>query len=596
MLLSAFALAAAACTDDAAVTTTTTVPTITTGHTTTTTPEAGTPYGGEVVYGLLSEPPTLNVFLQGGDHAVSSIVGAAYLTGVSRIDGNTLERVPDVVTVLPTVANGGVTLGIDDEGAETMTVRYTIREEARWADGVPISGDDFLFTWETIMDPALPTAKAVYEDMDPEAFVVGPKTFEFTVSPPTVQALDLVFNVLIPKHDVEGTDFAEGYHTRMWVSGGPFMFEEWQPASHIRVVRNDAYWRNHAQTGEHLPYLDGVTFRFFGTAASLIDAFAQGDVDVIEPPAEAVESLHVLEPQGARIEVLPGLVWEHLNFSFSENSLVRNPGSYNAHLEYRRAVAHAVDREAIVEEILGGRVGPMHSYVEAFLPAWSQGAWAQYDYDPERARGYLDELCAKDGMDCEARPVTVVFTTTEGNEVRERISGMLAGMFEDVGITYVEELEPRVVFFGDTFDSGAWDVGMWSWHGAPDLAALIGIHSLFHKDRPPRLGVNNYRYGTPAVEDDVDPFNQGPSLLRTANTEQVAVLIDLMEGTVDHDLIVSYLHEIEAILAEDVAIIPLYRHPDAAAVWADAVGGFVHNALTIATWNMAEWHRVDLIG
>ena len=89
-----------------------------------------------------------------------------------------MELIPDVVTELPTIANGGIT--INDDGTET--VRYQIRDEAVWADGTPISGDDYLFTYQTITDPDLPIDKTIYEDIDPASVVAGPKTFEFTLT------------------------------------------------------------------------------------------------------------------------------------------------------------------------------------------------------------------------------------------------------------------------------------------------------------------------------------------------------------------------------------------------------------------------------
>ena len=96
------------------------------------------PYGGEAVIGTTVEPPTLNIFAPGGDSSVVALIGNAYWAGVQDTDGVTLELIPDLVTELPTVANGGITINPDG----TETIRYTIRDEAAWADGQPISGFD----------------------------------------------------------------------------------------------------------------------------------------------------------------------------------------------------------------------------------------------------------------------------------------------------------------------------------------------------------------------------------------------------------------------------------------------------------------------
>jgi peptide/nickel transport system substrate-binding protein len=217
---------------------------------------------------------------------------------------------------------------VNDDGP--MTVRYQIRDEAMWPDGVPISGDDFKFTYDIIMDPDLPTFKNIYEDIIPESIVVGPKSFEYTLTAPTVR-YEQLFGGIMPKHDVEGSDFVNDWNDAMWVSSGPFVFDQWQKGEFVRVVRNDNYWQTDPETGQQLPYLDSVVFRFIPETASMINAFKAREVDMINPPPtiEAIEDLQTLEPEGASIEVLSGPIWEHLNFQFGDNRLVRNPGSYN---------------------------------------------------------------------------------------------------------------------------------------------------------------------------------------------------------------------------------------------------------------------------
>ena len=170
ILLFAFAIVVAACSPSASDSTeTTTTTTSTTVATTTTTTAATTttkakpekPYGGEAIVADDEEPPTLNPYAPGGSKVIVSLIGQGYLTGVQDVDGYTLELVPEVVTELPTTTNGGVK--VNDDG--TMTVVYTIKEEAIWADGTPISGADFEFTYNLIMDPTQPIGKDTYEDI-----------------------------------------------------------------------------------------------------------------------------------------------------------------------------------------------------------------------------------------------------------------------------------------------------------------------------------------------------------------------------------------------------------------------------------------------
>ncbi len=599
-LLLAFALVAAACGDstdtgtDAPTTAapTTEAPSTTAAATTaapTTTEAPGKPYGGEAIVADDQEPPTLNSFAPGGDNFIVSIIGESYWAGVYKIDGFTLEYVPELVTELPTVANGGVSVNADG----TMTVRYQIRDDAVWSDGVPISGDDFQYTLETILDPELPINKITYEDIVPGSWEAGPKTFEYTLAQPTLQ-YESLFSPIIPKHAVEGSDFLNDWNDAMWPSAGPFVFDQWQKGEFVRVVRNDNYWKTDEETGQQLPYLDSVIFRFIPETESIINAFRAREVDIIQPPpsTDVIETLQALEPEGAVVEVLSGPVWEHLNFQFGDNRFTKNPDSVNDNLNYRKAVAHAIDKDLIVDEILAGQVEPLDSLVDVFAPTLSQGSWKQYDYNPETARTYVEAAKTELGVDT----IKTVFSTTSNNDARVKLSELFVEMFADVGIEYTNQLEDSQIFFGETLDFGNWDFGEWAWVGNPGFSDLVGIFDLMDPESPPPDGQNYYRWGTAEVAgQDVDGFNQGPSSIIDADTARFAEVRDAMNATVDQDELIAGIAELENLLADNVVIIPLYARLVTAAAWGDEVGGFKHNPSQQShTWNMGTWYRVDL--
>jgi len=584
VLLVAFALVAAACSSGGTATTTTTSTTAAPAATTTTAPPATTtttepkfekPYGGEAVVAQDQEPPTLNPFVPGGDNFVVSIIGQGYFAGVQEIDGFTLELVPELVTELPTVSNGGVT--VNDDGS--MTVKYQIRDEAVWDDGTPISGDDFQFTLDIILDPDLPTDKTTYDTIVDTK--VGPKTFEYTLSAPTV-LYELLFGTIIPKHAVEGTDFVADWNEKMWPSAGPFKFDEWAKGEFVHLVKNDNYWKTDPETGQKLPYLDGVTFKFIPETEAGLNAFKAREVDIINPPpaTESIEQLQALESEGARVEVLAGPIWEHLNFQFGPGRLERNENSCNENLNMRKAVAHTIDKQLIVDEILAGQVEPLNSYVDAFSPTLSQEAWSQYDFNVDKAKEFYGMAVEEMGKDC-----SVVFSTTSNNDARVKLSELFVDMFGKAGIPYENQLEDSQIFFGETLDNGKWDLGEWAWVGSPGLSGLIGIHDVFDPEGPPPDGSNFYRWGTPdsSVQDDA--------------TARFAEIRDEMNATVDDKELVALINEAENILADNVVIFPLYSRLDPGAVWEDTIGGFKHNPTSAGiTWNMEEWYRVDLAG
>ena len=582
----AFALIVTACggddnTSDTTATTTTQAPETTTAApsttaaaTTTTTTEApGKQYGGEVVVADDQEPPTLNPLAVGGDNVIVARLGQAYLAGVQDVDGYTLELIPDLVTELPTTENGGVV--INDDG--TMTVNYQISDEAVWSDGVPISGDDFQFTLDLHLNPDLPTDKAIYEDII--STEVGAKTFTYTIAQPTVQ-YELLFGIIVPKHAVDGTDFATDWNDKMWPSAGPFVFDSWQKGEYVKVVRNDNYWKTDPETGQQLPYLDSVVMRFIPETESIITAFKGREVDVIQPPpsTDLIETLQALEPDGATVEVLTGPIWEHLNFQFGPGRFEKNPDSANDNLNYRTGVAYTINKGLIVDEILAGQVEPLDTFLVG-NPSIAKNPWSKYEYNPDTAKEYFDKAKAELGVD----QLHTVFSTTSNNDARVKLSELFVNMFQDVGVNYENQLEDSQVFFGETLDNGLWDLGEWAWSGSPGFSGGVSLYDLFDPEQPPPDGQNVYRWGTPdsSVIDD--------------NSKRFAEIRDELNASVDPNVLIPLMQEGEQILADELVIIPLYARLTVGAVWGDTVGGYKHNP-TSATdlWNIEEWYRKDL--
>ena len=589
----------AACGGGAASTTTvapsTTVTTVA-PSTTTTTPLPSTStsslpplvsYGGEAVIGVLEEPVTLDWFSGGGESAVAGLIGAGVWAGVADVDGVTLELVPDVVVALPSVANGGLVVN----GDGTESVRFDIDPRAVWADGTPISGGDFRFTYDQVMRFDVASDKSGYELIVPESIVVGPKTFEFVMVRPSLE-VESLFPVLLPAHAIGTDDLVTGvWSERMWLSGGPFEFEQWVRGEHLTLVRNPNYWKVD-ESGQSLPYLDRVVFRFESDLDSMLADFENRQLDVITPGWDPVLLDRLAALDGVVVDIAGSGKWEHLSFQFGDGRLTRNPGSYNEHLEYRLAVAHAIDRQGLVDAVFDGWGEPMDSYLEAFTPGWSQGAWAQYDYNPQKARDYVTALCEKDGVDCVANPPTAVFVTTSA-DIRMRLAETLAPMFANAGINYRFATDPALVFFGDTLDFGNYDLGNWSWQGNPGFVRAVAMHAAWNPTSTPPDGLAFSRWGSPAVSGKEEAgFNQGASSVMDEDSARYGVIARLMEFTADERELRAYFAEAEALLAENLVFIPLFEVPDPGVVWADEIGGYQHYP-ALDTWNIAMWHRID---
>ena len=572
-------------------TTTTTQVTTTTGTTAPTTTTTRPPGPNEVVIGDDQEPPTLNPYAPGGDNWIVSRIGQAIFAGLTEVDGDTGAIIPDLAVRLPTVANGGVV--VDGDG--TTRVTFRIRQEAVWENGTPVTGDDVAFTYEAIMAldaGALSLDRAPYEVIT--AVEAAGKSVTLTFAAPTL-AFETMFPVILPRHQVEGTDLTTDWNTEPWLSAGPFRFESWDPGEQLTLVRNERYWKSDSVTGERLPYLDRVVFRFIPETEELLDAFANREIDAVMPPPGLAGSLRPLE--GAQVISGPGRIWEQVTLQFGENN--PNVGSLNAHLDFRRAVAYLIDREAIAAQGFWESEQPLDSILALHgLPC--DHPWAQYRSDPERARELLDGLCADLGRDCLAEPPTVVYSTTGNADERPTIARLASEMLSAGGIRATVEPQDSMLFFSPEFlDGGYWDLAEWAWIATPGPSGVLQTLTLFDPDQPPpgpagpsEVVANLGRWGTPAVSGEVSYLNQGPSRVRDTYTARYARLLDEMRTTADHDRFADLAREAENILADQVVFIPLLTRATLSAVWADEIAGYGYSTW-LDTWDIETWRRAD---
>jgi ABC-type transport system substrate-binding protein len=584
---------------------------------------------------------TLNPVLE-----INNFYTSLYQVGLYRIDWDRWEAVPDVVTEFPSLENGGLVENPDG----TVTVRLEIRPEAVWEDGVPISGEDFAFTYELLSLPEN-LQHYGYEYLDPDSLVVGPKSFQFTLTSPGLVWQSLFF-VIVPKHDVEGSDFVSDWNDRMWVSGGPFRFEAIED-DHVVFSRNPNYWRTDPETGQRLPYLDRIeigTFtgeyeeavlgaaptelseavgRWFddprigvepgrspdlegltdGEIAAVerllqqeyLNGLVGGELDVLHrmelltfpETAEMVAALG--DTEGVEGSLLSTIDWEALAFNQGPGRLDVNDDSWNEHLDFRRAVAYALDRDRVAAAVWGSSEPRLDSYVELFSPTLSAGGWDRYPHDPDRARDLLDGLCTELGRDCAEDPPRFVLAPFFHRAHRDAAAAEIVAQLQAVGIDAVAAPE-----WGWDFLCGGYDVAQVTFGASPDLSVFLDSHGWWtpQGSPTPEGGWNYFRWGTAGVEgveddpstedfDEAACYNSGPSAVIDEHTERMAELIDEMMRTFDQAALRLLILEVEEILADQVVFIPLYSLPQRS-MWNTALGGYRGHLSSSALWYRAD--------
>ena len=532
----------------------------------------------EIVIGHDQRPESLNPLAPGGDNQIVLEVNQAIGIGLTEIDGKTLELIPDLAVEIPSVANGGVQVAADG----TTTVTYHLQPGAVWEDGSPITGHDIEFTYESIMDRIeQPFLREAYEPIT--SVVGGDHSATLTFTAPTL-AFEMMFPFVIPHHQVEGTDPVADWLETPWMSAGPFTFESWEGAE-IRLRRNERFWKTDSTAGDPLPRPDRLVFRWIPETEALVNAFADGEIDVVAlwPWRPMIDRLEAIE--GVEVTVRDSGIWEHITFQFGANN--PNADTLNDHVEFRRAVALLLDPVAILELGLWANTTTLDSFLGLHgIP--SADPWSRYAYDPDEANRLLSDLCAEVERDCTTDPPRVQFSTTSNSDERPQMARLLGDLLALGGIEVELDLQDSSLFFGSTLDNGAWDLAMWAWIAHPTSSGALVTLELFDPGAvvtgmdPRSRGETNYsRWGTAEL------------CCWPPATERYSAILDEMRATADRALIFDLARDAEQILADQVVIIPLLARSSVGAVRADRVQGYIHSPW-LDTWNVETWRRVDL--
>lgn len=512
--------------------------------------------GGSVLVGHEHEPIVLNPLLVEGNLRSTAMATRPVLSGAYMITPD-FRYVPDLLAGEAEPAGG------DDE---PFTVTWRIRDEAVWSDGTPVSADDFAFTHQTMLNEGwdIETVLRTGFEAITETEVVDAKTWRATFSG-VFAPYRTMFETVLPAHVLEGQDFNAVWNEGIIdpqsgepIASGPFLLDEWQRGDPLTLVRNPRFWGEPAN-------LEQITFRYDEDVPSLLELLEAGDVDIYIPqqPLPAIlDRLSAMEDLEVQAEAGP--VWEHLAFNFSNELL--------AERHVREAAIQAIDREELVDALLAD-MNPDATVLQNPVYMENQDEYVptfdRYTYDPKAAIKLLeDHGCTReDGkgvFTCDGQELEFDYLSTAGNEQRQQLFQMVRGYLADVGIALVDDLRPPAETLRRRLPDGDFDIVNFAWVGSPDPHRT---GSMFACD-----GALNY----------TSYCNEG-----------VDTLIETSTGILDEDGRAAAYSEAAELIAEDIALIPLFQLPEALGL-SDRIGGVRLNPTQWgATWNASQWFLTE---
>lgn len=335
-----------------------------------------------------------------------------------------LERNPDGEMV-PALAT-------DYEASDDATeFTFTLRDDVVFHNGDPMTAEDVQFSFERFIDEDLGNTFAYLLGGLEEVEIVDDHTVTVRFEAPTGDFISAGgFADIVPKDYVE--ENGDDYMAENPVGTGPLAFVDRQIGSGFTLERFDDYW------GEQAGYAE-VEFVFLPDDSSRISALQTQEVDVIEAvPPHLVESLEGEDG----IEIVEAVSGD--NIFLLTNNVLEGDWPWQDP-QVRRAMAYAIDQEAIREEVLQGLGTPI-SGVSPLNEGFDDVPLEHHPYDPDQARELLAEAGYEDGFEFDFwAPVDGRLPNSEA------YTQAVAGFWEEIGL----EPNVRIVEYSQWVDSEA---------------------------------------------------------------------------------------------------------------------------------------------
>jgi peptide/nickel transport system substrate-binding protein len=390
--------------------------------------------------GLMSEPSALGGKFGGGGTGLAEyeFLFAAKLVHYDQL-GN---PVPVLVDEVPSLERGTWRM-LDDGRMETT---YRLRQPLTWHDGTPFTAADVLFSWSAIMNPDLPA-----ENREPEKFieaveVAAPDVVVARWREPFVFANAWDLHPL-PRHILEPVVAREAqalvntpYWTREWVGLGPYRLVDWVEGSHLRGQAFSGF-------GLGQPKIQEIIVSFIPDSNQAVARMLADAIDVTLGNLIRAEEAGILKEQleargtGTVMTIPTKIRYGEFQYRAPQGPPARD-------VRVRQAMAHAVDRQLLVDTVLQGLTSTADMYLapnDAAFPA-ADRVIAKYPFDRTRALALLRDAAWVRGGDGMLRSgggeaFDLEVRTTEGRQNTNEAQ-ILADFWRQIGIATTIEIIP----------------------------------------------------------------------------------------------------------------------------------------------------------
>jgi len=327
-----------------------------------------------------------------GGHYIEGVVGKINQINPALSFNNNIER--DLLKLFyPSLMINSYEYGLALSSSVSQDQKeylFSLRQDAKWEDGQPITADDVIFTFELIKNPLYKSPlKSNWEEVKIEK--VSDYQVKFILPNPYPLFIENLTAGILPKHIWQGLspeEFSKSIYNLQPLSGGPYILENIvrapqiknQPLSEVKIKKIELK-RNEKYFGPK-PYIEKVTLVFFDDENQMLQSLKRGNIDGALFNDTGIFA-KVQKPD-INLFNLKFPRYYALFFNQSKSDTLKN-------IKIRQIIAMAVDRRKLIEKVF-------HGYAELIsspIPIngfFNIGGIEQVDYDIQKAKVMLEDL------------------------------------------------------------------------------------------------------------------------------------------------------------------------------------------------------------
>jgi len=383
-----------------------------------------------------------------------------------------------------------------EESDDGLTWTFTISPDKQWSDGTPATAEDARWTYQLVLDAIAADSSVGLGYIDPYVSDAGvtavsapdPQTLVIEVAAPTDRLIPSYVPIL-PKHIWEGQtlDTIGDFQNEPPVVGsGPYQAVDWQTGQSVRFVRNERF------TGRQ-GAADEVILQFYANAAAtMVEALQNGELDY----ARGVSPDQFNQLQDAEsIETVAGTQNGFTELGFNTygtgtGKTIPNGGPSTPALldaAFRDALGYAIDKQLLVDRVLGGYGEVGTTQVPPFQTAWHKEPDNPRTFDIELARSKLEAAGypineSGQRLDQDGNPIVLELVFPDSEDYYPEAAQFIVDWFGQLGITVnsqqydsdtlIDKMLPPEA--GEEFTAD-YDLFIWGWGGDVDPNSLLGI-------------------------------------------------------------------------------------------------------------------------